>query len=297
MRKYIAVFGLLFVFLFATGAVKWSRSAHMRTGTATVTSTLDVTGAATFASTVAVTGGLTQSGDITLENAEIISNSTDSIVEIEYDDDAVALGELSLYSSNTATEINNTVAISVSIENVASVKTKISQIMTQADDISTSSMDATLLFGVITAGSLANELAIDGADVYPVTDGGLNLGKSGNEFGELHIQDAFTRDEVILTQTAVEITSPSLVAAVGGAGYVILTSDESITGASLSGGAINQVVILRTGAGSETIRFDDSGGMHLGANVTVTEGQNDVLAFVCINADGLQWAAMYAHDN
>lgn len=101
---------------------------------------------------------------------------------------------------------------------------------------------------------------------------------------------------VIHTMDTEEITSPTLTIDVSGLSFVILNSDENITGVTLVNGVVGQIVLFITGSGSNTIRFDDDGiNMALGANITLTEGQSDSLTLVN-NATG-DWAAVAAKDN
>lgn len=76
-----------------------------------------------------------------------------------------------------------------------------------------------------------------------------------------------------------------------------LTVSNNTTAARPIGGELNQVIIIRSGAGSNTIRFDDGTSMTLGGNVTLTEAQGDVLALRCMSADGDEWERLFSADN
>ena len=79
--------------------------------------------------------------------------------------------------------------------------------------------------------------------------------------------------------------------------WITLNSDQNITGCYPTDGVEGQVIFLVTGAGSNTIRFDDSAAsMTIGGNVTVTEAQNDVLVLMCTKAPD-EWTCLWAHDN
>lgn len=95
----------------------------------------------------------------------------------------------------------------------------------------------------------------------------------------------------------VTVTSPTTAISVDGKGAIRITTDANMTGYTLTGGENGQVVPITSGAGSNTIRFDDGSSYSLGANVTLTEGQHDVLVLQCVNDDGDEWMALYAHDN
>jgi len=108
--------------------------------------------------------------------------------------------------------------------------------------------------------------------------------------------DATFTGEVINTFDAEEITSPTLTIDATDLYFVTLNSDENTTGVTITNGTVGQVIVFVTGAGSNTIRFDDDGiNMALGANITLTEGQSDSLTLV-MNAAG-DWACIAAHDN
>jgi len=96
----------------------------------------------------------------------------------------------------------------------------------------------------------------------------------------------------------VEITSPSTTFAVMPTDdLIVLTSDANVTGVTVTGGALNQVVTLITGSGSNTITFNDGANMVLGSNVTMKEGDGDVLTLMCTSADGDKWVRLSSADN
>jgi len=96
----------------------------------------------------------------------------------------------------------------------------------------------------------------------------------------------------------VDITSPTTTFSAEGKHYILLSSDQSITGVYPTTGALNQEIVIKSyTTGSNTIRFDDGTSMTIGGNITLQESQNDVLCLKCIDADGDEWMALYAHDN
>lgn len=102
-----------------------------------------------------------------------------------------------------------------------------------------------------------------------------------------------------LEASTAEITSPSTTLDVSSLGSaVVLNSDQNITGATITGGTLNQVLYLFSGSGENTVRFDDSATtMILGGNVTITEGQEDSLILRCVNANGKVWQKIGGNDN
>jgi hypothetical protein len=106
-----------------------------------------------------------------------------------------------------------------------------------------------------------------------------------------------TRAARVMTAHDIEITSPALTFNVNGKQFINLSSDQNITGVHPLGGVVNQVIYVAAGrSGSNTMRFDDGTSTALGANMTLTEGQDDVLGLICrvapaaTNGAGI-WAA------
>jgi hypothetical protein len=98
--------------------------------------------------------------------------------------------------------------------------------------------------------------------------------------------------------TSVDLTSPTKTFSVAATSYVKLTSNANQTTCYPTGGALGQLLFLRTGAGSNTIRIDDGTSMGLsGSNVTLTESQHDYLSLICVSADGDEWAKWPTGDN
>jgi len=109
--------------------------------------------------------------------------------------------------------------------------------------------------------------------------------------------DITIADRMILTATAIEITSGATTMSVADATLVTLSSPINMTGFIPSGGALGQVLILKAGAGNNTIRLDDGTSMTLGGNITLTEGQGDVIGLLCTSADGDEWIRLFNVDN
>lgn len=98
--------------------------------------------------------------------------------------------------------------------------------------------------------------------------------------------------------TAESLTSPTVTFAVVSNEYrAVLNSDANQTGIYPTGGYLGQLIVIESGAGSNTMRFDDGTSMTLGGNITLTEGQGDILALRCMSADGDEWRREWSADN
>ena len=98
--------------------------------------------------------------------------------------------------------------------------------------------------------------------------------------------------------SAVSLTSPAVTFSVADKyPIIVLTADANLTAVRPTGGELYQEIIIMSGAGSNTIRFDDGANTALGANFTVTEGQGDVLKLLCTNASGNVWSKSGGNDN
>jgi hypothetical protein len=62
------------------------------------------------------------------------------------------------------------------------------------DDVSSGSEDATMKFGVFTAGTMADELQLTGAALNPEADGGLDLGTSSLQFKDAYLSGVLKVD-------------------------------------------------------------------------------------------------------
>lgn len=119
-----------------------------------------------------------------------------------------------------------------------------------------------------------------------LTEGALNVPVGLTTLGSLK-----------LVEGTVSVTSPTVTIDVTGLGLATINSDANQTGHRLIGGVEGQIVILRTGSGSNTLRFDDATSMSAGGNITMTEGQDDISAWRCKNSSGVDWECIFAHDN
>ena len=150
------------------------------------------------------------------------------------------------------------------------------------------------------ATDLDGTLNVDGAATLATVD--INAGAiDGTIIGAGSAAAAtvtdLTRRGETLTLSSVSLTSPTVIWSAANKGLVTLNSDSNQTGIYPTGGALYQVVTIVSGAGSNTMQFDDGTSMTIGANVTLTEAQNDALTLMCVSSDGDEWTALSAHSN
>lgn len=100
----------------------------------------------------------------------------------------------------------------------------------------------------------------------------------------------------VATATAATLTSPAVQFTALGVNEISLTADANLTGINVIGGVVGQIVTVRSGAGANTLQFDDATSMIAGANRVLTEGQNDYLDIECITAPDI-WAVRNFQDN
>ena len=137
-----------------------------------------------------------------------------------------------------------------------------------------------------------NELVVEGAVDL---DGTLSVAGATTLASTLAVTGVQTLGPFNLgTATAVSLTSPTVAFAVTSAtGYITINSDANQTGVHPTGGTVGQVLTIISGAGSNTIQFDDSASsMTIGGNIVLTEAQNDVLKLWCTSSDGDEWGRL-----
>ena len=135
--------------------------------------------------------------------------------------------------------------------------------------------------------------ATTGGTILPATDDNVDIGSASLQFKDLYIDGVANLDNASATMltmpsSSVSLTSPSTAITVAGSSNVIVNSDANQTGHVPTGGILNQVVTIRTGAGSNTLRFDDNGTtLALGGNITLTETQDDALILLCVEVNAV----------
>lgn len=123
--------------------------------------TLAVTGAVTFSSTAEI------NGNITLENDEIVANSTDGDLIFTFNEDDDSLGQLILRSSiaGTAVAPNDHIDITFEAKDGGSTNTEYAKIIMTVADTASASEDATIKFQTITNATSTLGMTITGSAV------------------------------------------------------------------------------------------------------------------------------------
>lgn len=137
-------------------------------------------------------------------------------------------------------------------DSAANLQTYADQKATITDPISTSE-DASLSWGVVTGGTLAYELVLDGASLSPVTSDGLALGT-----GSLMWSDLFLASGAVMNWNNGDCTLTHSANALALAGACAFTSDSTlsvgttnaITAGTIELGAASDTTISRSGAGA-----------------------------------------------
>lgn len=109
--------------------------------------------------------------------------------------------------SDRATPANNDqVLLNFVVSDSAGNQDTFGHIATMATDVASGSEDGTMLFGVITAGTLANEIQLTGTALSPFADGGVALGTTALGFNGLHLNTGtainWENSDVTITHSA-----------------------------------------------------------------------------------------------
>lgn len=135
---------------------------------------------------------------------------------ISTDAGAAAGPVLELYRDSATPAVNDLLGqLRFTGEDSAGNKETYAEIYSRIGDPTSTSEDAGLSFSVVTAGSLATELALTGAALYPATDQGLNLGASANRFNTAYVT---TIELGHASDTTLSRSSAGFLAIEGGAG-------------------------------------------------------------------------------
>lgn len=232
-----------------------------------ITGPLYIDGATDITGALTITGAVSSSSDLTLENGEIIDNGTDGYIKAIYNDDAALLGEWRFDSSNTSTANSDYYRLAWYMYDDHAASVKIANIEAICDDVVSSSTDATLRFGVITADTFAAELDLTGADLSPYANAGLDLGSSSYKWGALYIT-SFGANWTNAGRTVADAGTLTTADINGGT-----IDGVAIGGASASTGAFTTVTAstsIKVGANGSTVSQINCGTTTIDAGTTGT---------------------------
>ncbi len=146
---------------------------------------------------------ITELGDaIVLGSGETIRNSTDGQLEFIADDDAVDLLILDWKSSIAGTANGDKITHKFTAKDSGGTSTVMATARMEIVDVTDTSEDAALIFQTVTAGTLADELALIGGNFYPTTDDGLDLGATATRWNKAWF-NAVDADGLLTFSTAI----------------------------------------------------------------------------------------------
>jgi len=145
-------------------------------------------------------GGIATPTSITLSNAGTTINAKSTL-------DAASVS-IAVFEGDRATMADNDEAyIRLRLSNDAGTQTEFARIIWVATDVNAGTgVDGRLDFAVVTAGSLADELQLDGTALSPSTTDGLSLGTTLLNYSDLFLDSGavidFDSGDVVLTHSA-----------------------------------------------------------------------------------------------
>jgi hypothetical protein len=154
---------------------------------------------------------LTHSADfLTLSGGSLTVNqsnsNTTSSLNATNSTDSANVRAFSIISNRATPTNNDTVYMSLFLEDSVGTQTEFARITGQATDVTDASEDGVLIFGVTTAGTYANEVRLDGTALSPVTNDGNALGTSSLGWSDLFLASGgvinFNAGDVTLTHSA-----------------------------------------------------------------------------------------------
>ena len=237
-----------------------------------------------YCDTIDIDSSLSSSGTITapsfdistaliLANDEEIANATDAVVSITADDDAVELLDLQLLNDAGATADNDYIRQSFWIqEDDDDTQKEMFYVDVVATDVTSTTEDARVDFGVMTAGTLADEWSIDGSALFPATEGGASVGKTGYGINNLHVNGniAATTGSTSLADTA--MTSASIGSGTQ-IGALFFGQD------TIASGATSQTVVVAGFAATDTFIVTPNEDLSTGT-IFVTPGSGSVTVHI-----------------
>lgn len=222
-------------------------------------------------------------GDVTLENDEIVDNGTDGDVSILFNDDAASLAQIFAESSIDTPNIadNDNMELIFKFNDDSSGLTNYGTIKITATDVSDESEDSKIELKNFMAGSEVTPLTLTGsaasvAGALTVGDGVVADGYAHTGFSTLTLT---SNDTTANTDTLKLASNLSDLIKVRSS----LSNSDSVD--VITGGISNQYYQFRAVHTDTTITFVDGAGLILGAS-RVLDGDDDLL--ILFN-DGTKW--------
>lgn len=206
-------------------------------------------------------------------NQTITRSAAGTVLTLESTDAGAASGPDLVLHRNSSSPLATDVLASILFdgEDSASNQTTYAYLKVVLDDPTNGSEDASLFLGVVTAGTLADELKLTGAALAPATSDGLALGTSTLMFADLFLASGgvinFNNGDVTVTHS-----SNTLAFAGASSGY---TFDAAVT----SSGALTGTNLVLSGAQPTIVMTDTD----TGADCSISA--NSAAGFVLISAD------------
>jgi hypothetical protein len=226
------------------------------TGSFEVDGTTTLNGATTLAGTVTQTGAQTYAADVTLDDG---TTASPSLIFKDGTDQTATFSKAD--SGNLSMTIGTTDSLQVLTGNLA-----------VGNGTPTTTMDGEDAY-------VEGTFEVDGTARF---DGAIDANSTSNFAGAMTLG----APGITYTAAAVSLTSPSVAVDLASKSVITLNSDANQTGITLSNGVVGNFYTFIMGAGSNTVRFDDDGlNMALGGNITLTEGEADILVLYCYATD------------
>lgn len=206
-------------------------------------------------------------------NDEYLQNGTDGAWDVGYDESGTALGVLNLVTGSASPADADTIVINFKGEDSSSRSAIFAREKVTTDDITATTLDGSLVWGVVTNGSgitsVTDELVLTGAALYPYANGGLDLGTASYKFGSIYGGAAsFTGACTFTGTTTVNgnfvTTGSSTSKGIANTGTLVNTGTATITGTTTVNGNL-----VTTGTHAVTGLSTLTGGARVGGGTSI----------------------------
>ena len=176
------------------------------------------------------------------------TGATNEPVRILNTNDNASVQVMQLEGDRATMADNDEAYVSLLLSNDGGTQTEFARLTWVATDVNAgTSVDGRIDFAVVTAGSLADELFLDGTTLGPSTNDGLALGTTALGFADLHLATGgvinWANGEVTITETDANTLT------VAGATAVSLGTAAAFTTGTIELGAASDTTLSRSSAG------------------------------------------------